>query len=117
MSDHLAQYQWKEGESGNPHGRPPKLKSVLQGYGLSTSQATDLISSMLLCDRPALSAIVEDQSTPIIEAIVARALLKSAERGNLHALETLLSRAHGLPRAAEPSAPTEPLEITLNLSQ
>jgi hypothetical protein len=43
-------------------------------------------------------------------------LLKSAERGNLHALETLLTRAHGLPRPAEPSLPTEPIEITLNLN-
>lgn len=117
MSEHLTQYQWKEGETGNPHGRPPKLKSLLRGYGLSTSQATDLINALLLFDRPALRAIVEDEASPIVETIIARALLKSAERGNLHALETLLTRAHGLPRPAEPSLPNEPIEITLNLNK
>jgi hypothetical protein len=43
--------------------------------------------------------------------------LKSAERGTLHALDLLLTRAHGLPRPSEPAAPTEPIQVTLNLNK
>lgn len=117
MDHHLTAYQWPTGQSGNPHGRPPKLKSVLRGYGLSPAQAADVINSMLLCTRPMLQDITEDQDAPIIEAIIARALIKSAERGNLHALELLLVRAHGLPKPLEPVLPSEPISVTLNLNQ
>lgn len=114
--EHLTPYQWPTGHSGNPQGRPPKLKSVLRGYGLSPAQAADVINSMLLCTRPMLQDITDDQDAPIIEAIIARALLKSAERGNLHALELLLVRAHGLPKPLEPVLSSEPITVTLNLN-
>lgn len=117
MSEHLTPYQWQQGESGNPQGRPPKLKSLLRSYGLTPSQATELINALLLHDRPALRAIVDDEASPVIETIVARALLKSAERGTLHALDLLLTRAHGLPRPSEPATPTEPIQVTLNLNK
>ena len=116
MAEHLTPYQWQPGQTGNPNGRPPKLKSLLRGYGLTPSQAADVINAMLLHTRPELETIADDAAAPIVETIVARALIKSAERGSLHALETLLSRSHGLPRPAEPFIPTEPLEITLNLN-
>jgi hypothetical protein len=115
MPEHLTPYQWQPGETGNPNGRPPKLRTVLRGFGLTPSQAADLINSMLLHTRSELETIANDTETPIIETIVSRALIKSADRGNLHALEMLLTRAQGLPRVNTDNLP-EDVQITLNLN-
>ena len=116
-AEHLTPYQWKEGQSGNPNGRPPKLKSLLINEGLSPAQAGEMINALLMHTRAGLQAIADAEDTPIAETIVARALIRSAERGSLHALETLFTRSHGLPRHLDPPAPTEPVHVTLNLTK
>jgi hypothetical protein len=115
MPEHLMPYQWQPGETGNPNGRPPKLKSLLRGYGLTPSQAADLINSLLIHTRLELETIAANEETPIVETIVARALIKSADRGTLHALETLLTRSQGLPRLNTDNLPDD-VQVTLNLN-
>lgn len=119
MSDHLTPYQWQPGQTGNPNGRPRKLTTILSGHGLTSSQCADLISEMVLMTPAELQAIVADGNSTIIETIISAALLKSKDRATLYAIESLLTRSHGLPRPipAQDSNNDEPIFLTMNLNR
>lgn len=90
---------WERGESGNPSGRPPKLQSVLGREGFTVSQINDCLSILLSFNMDELKALFDNPDASVLEKTVARALVKSLTRGDLVALETVLSRVHGRPTA------------------
>lgn len=101
----------------NGNGRPPKLKTILSGYGLTPSQTTQVINEMMLFTESELLNIASSKDATIFETTIATALIKGKSKGSLFALETILNRSHGLPKATnEMSIENKTTTITLDLS-
>jgi len=104
-------------ERRNINGRPKKLKTILSGHGLSPVQVNQLISELMMMNQCELESLTLDQTASIFENITAAALLKSRKNGSLYALETLLNRTQGMPKASNDIVLTDKrIDITLDLT-
>jgi hypothetical protein len=89
---------WLPGVSGNPNGRPRKFMTQMKDAGYKHSEILDTIKALLACTAAELKEIVEDTSGTVLERTVANALGKALVAGSLHPLETLITRAWGMPK-------------------
>ena len=91
---------WKEGESGNPNGRPKKLVSKVldelkeEGEQVSKSQVFDIYQIMISLTIPKLKEVAGDESKPALYRILAKEIL--GKKG-FEAIEKMLDRANGKP--------------------
>jgi hypothetical protein len=100
----------------NITGRPKSLKTILSGYGLTASQTTELINELMMYTESELKTLADDETATIFETTIATALLKSKNKGSLFALETIMNRAHGLPKSAQDiTLQQKSYDITLTL--
>jgi hypothetical protein len=100
----------------NMNGRPKALKTILSGYGLTPSQTTELINELMMFNEIELKALADDTTATIFETTIATALLKAKGKGSLYAIETILNRSQGLPKAAQDiTIQDKTYEITLTL--
>jgi len=108
---------WQKGQpSPNPLGRRPKFITSLKTMGYSKSEISDVILIMLAMSKNELIEIIECDETNILELTIAKALLLSAKKGSLFALETLLNRSIGLPyKQNDEKRKKEEYSITLYL--
>lgn len=90
--------KFKQGESGNPHGRPRKFVTLLAEHGYKRAQINDTIQNMMAMTVDELKGVWDDPKATILEKTIASAMRKSIEKGTLYSLETLLSRVYGLPK-------------------
>lgn len=94
---------FKKGQSGNPNGRPRKgvsaVLSTLEAAGhdeVTAEQVRATMGRMLNLPRAELLKMAKDESkTPIMDALIARAL---AGGKGWEALQDILDRAHGRPK-------------------
>ena len=101
----------------NTNGRPPKLKTILAGHGLTPSQAYELINELMMLTETELSLLANDSTATILETTIAAALLKGKAKGSMYALEMILNRTYGLPKAAqEITLQDKRIEVTLELN-
>ena len=104
-------------ERRNMNGRPKKLKTILLGYGLTPSQAYELINELIMLNEQELKKLADDSTASIFETTIAAALLKGKAKGSMFALELVLNRVYGLPKSAqELTIADKRTEITLDLS-
>jgi dihydroneopterin aldolase len=87
-----------KGQSGNPNGRPRKFVCTLKEQGYKRSEINDTIQVMMSMNLDELKAVWEDKNATVMEKTVASAIKKSIEKGNLDAIETLLTRVYGKPK-------------------
>lgn len=89
---------FEKGMSGNPNGRPRKFVSTLIDKGYKRREVNDTILAILALTEEEMDEIAEHPEATILELTIIAAMRKGIERGNLHALESLLSRAYGSPK-------------------
>lgn len=82
----------------NRRGRPRKFTTALREIGYTKGEINDTIQTMLAMDIEELRSVFESPKATILEKTIAGAMKKSLEKGTLYAVETLLSRAFGLPK-------------------
>lgn len=101
----------------NTNGRPPKLKTILAGHGLTPSQAYELINELMMLTETELSLLANDSTATILETTISAALLKGKAKGSMYALEMILNRTYGLPKAAqEITLQDKRIQVTLELN-
>jgi hypothetical protein len=88
----------KKGETLNPNGRPRKYVSLLKEQGYKRSEIDDCIRAMLSMDLSELKDVFDNDKATILEKTIAKAMVKSLEKGTLYSIETLLSRTYGQPK-------------------
>jgi len=88
---------FQKGQSGNPNGRPRKYVSELREQGYSNSEVADAIKVLLSMDLEELKEVYTNPKATVLEKVVASAIKKDIEKGQLHSIEMLLNRAHGKP--------------------
>jgi hypothetical protein len=88
-----------KGKSGNPKGRPRKgvsaVLSALEAAGheeVNAEQVRATMGRMLNLSRAELIALGKKKDTPIMDELIARALVGT---GGWDALQAMLDRAHG----------------------
>ena len=89
----------KKGQSGNPNGRPKKLKTILKKEGLKQSQINDIISEMLAMTRDELQSIIDNPKSRSFEVLISQAIKKGVSKGDLSQIfGYALTRAFGQPK-------------------
>ena len=89
---------YKKGQSGNKNGRPKKYVLSLQKEGYKLSEINDTIQALMTMSVEELRDIWENEKSNVLEKMVAGAIRKSLEKGNLESMETLLNRVYGKPK-------------------
>lgn len=82
----------------NRKGRPRKFTTQLKAYGYTRSEINDTIQTMLAMKMDELNAVDNHPQATILEKTIAGAMIKGMQKGTLYSIETLLSRAFGLPK-------------------
>ena len=93
----LAPNKWKKGKAPGP-GRPKQFLTLIKNEGYKHQEVIDSIKAILSYHLPELEALLASPQATIMELTIAKALIKAYNNGSLYALETLLSRAYGLPK-------------------
>jgi len=118
-TSHLMPHKWEKGKaSPNPLGRPKSLKNMLKlEYDLTPSQTNEAILSLLMHTKSQMQSISHDDTQPMFTRIIAKAILKSYDMGNLYALESLLNRTQGMPKQQTElkSIQEQPIFVTLDI--
>lgn len=90
--------KFKKGDNPNPTGRPKKFICSIQNEGYKISQINDAIQVILSLNKEEIIELIKNKNATVLELTVASAIKKSIEKGNLDAIETLLSRVYGRPK-------------------
>lgn len=89
----------KKGETRNPNGRPPKLKTILKRQGLSESQVKDIASEMLGMTIDELKEIATNPKSKAYEVMLATAFKNAMQKGDLsQVFGQVLHRLFGQPK-------------------
>lgn len=90
---------FKPGQSGNPSGRAPKyITTVTDKTGYRNSEIADCMKSMLKMNMSEISQIQKSEGTPILENLIASAILGDIQKMELRNLESILNRSYGKPK-------------------
>ena len=82
----------------NREGRPRKYYSTLVEQGYKKSEVTDAIQALMSMDEGELKEVLDNDKATVLEKTVAKAIIKSLEKGTLYSMETLLTRVYGQPK-------------------
>jgi hypothetical protein len=108
--------QFKQGQSGNPNGRPRKYVSTLKAQGYKLAEINDCIQVMMAMTIEELKDAFENPNATVLEKTIAAAIKRSIEKGSLYSIETLLSRVYGKPKESVDMDLQGEVTITMNLN-
>jgi hypothetical protein len=109
---------FKKGEDERRHleGRPKKFTTLLKEHGYSLSEVNDSIQAIMSMNEVEIKEVLKNPDATMLEKTVAKAIIKSYEKGSLYSMDTLMNRVYGKPKE-EVNATIEAkvVNVTLNL--
>ena len=109
---------FKKGEDERRHmeGRPKKFTTLMKENGYSLSEVNDSIQAIMAMDEKNIKEVLKNEDATMLEKTVAKAIIKSYEKGSLYSMDTLLSRVFGKPKeSVEATVEAKVINVTLNL--
>jgi hypothetical protein len=94
-SENLKNFQKGADDRRNYAGRPRKYVSTLVKSGYKLSEINSCITALLSLTVSELQAIQQSDQATVLEASISKALITSFHKGNLDAIETIISRRFG----------------------
>jgi hypothetical protein len=100
----------------NKEGRPKKFTTLLKEHGYSLSEVNDSIQAIMSMNEVEIKEVLKNPDATMLEKTVAKAIIKSYEKGSLYSMDTLMNRVYGKPKE-EVNATIEAkvVNVTLNL--
>ena len=106
----------EKGETANPNGRPKKFTTELAEQGYKLSEVNDSIQAIMAMNETEIKEVLKNNDATMLEKTVARAIIKSYEKGSLFSMDTLLSRVFGKPKeSVEATVEQKIVNVTLKL--
>ena len=89
---------FKKGTSGNPNGRPKKLKTQLKKAGFTLCEVEDIMKGFIALTPAQLTEYYNRKDCSILEKILIKSLQKDLANGQLINSVTILDRSYGKPK-------------------
>ena len=106
----------EKGETANPNGRPKKFTTLMKEQGYKLSEVNDSIQAIMAMDEKEIREVTKNENATMLEKTVARAIIKSYEKGSLYSMDTLLSRVYGKPKeTVDATVEAKVVNVTLKL--
>ena len=100
----------------NKLGRPKKFTTELAEHGYKLSEVNDSIQAIMAMNETEIKEVLKNNDATMLEKTVARAIIKSYEKGSLFSMDTLLSRVFGKPKeSVEATVEQKIVNVTLKL--
>ena len=109
---------FKKGEDDRRwlEGRPKKFTTELAEHGYKLSEVNDSIQAIMAMNEVDIKEVLKNADATMLEKTVARAIIKSYEKGSLYSMDTLLSRVFGKPKETiDASVEAKIVNVTLKL--
>lgn len=91
----LPPHLWKEGQTGNPNGRPKESKEHKALRALTKAEMLEVGNIIVQGDVDALKVIAKDPKTIVLKAMIASVAIKIIQKGDMYSLDVLLNRLIG----------------------
>jgi hypothetical protein len=106
----------EKGETANPNGRPKKFTTLMKEQGYKLSEVNDSIQAIMSMDEKEIREVTKNENATMLEKTVAKAIIKSYEKGSLYSMDTLLSRVYGKPKeTVDATVEAKVVNVTLKL--
>jgi hypothetical protein len=116
VKDNLKPFKKGEDERRWMEGRPKKFTTLMKEEGYKLSEVNDSIQAIMAMDEQEIKKVLKNEDATMLEKTVAKAIIKSYEKGSLYSMDTLLSRVYGKPKeTVDATVEAKVVNVTLNL--
>lgn len=112
--DGIIPYQMKPGTTLNPNGRPKKIFTILKASGFTKDDIRAAFEETGWQTIEGLNNILDNDNSPAIMKVIARAFLRGAEKGDFRYVSEIIQHVIGKPKETVEQTITQ-FKITLNL--
>lgn len=114
--EHLKQYRWQPGQSGNPEGSKPQPINEKMLRRFTKEHVADVFNQIMELTEKELTAFMADDNVSAFEKAIAKTVEKARDSGDMTQIEKLLDRIIGkVPQKVDgielPAAPSGPATL------
>ena len=114
--DNLKPFKKGEDERRWMEGRPKKFTTELAEHGYKLAEVNDSIQAIMAMNEVQIKEVLKNPDATMFEKTVAKAIIKSYEKGSLYSMDTLMSRVYGKPQEkVEATIEQKIVNVTLKL--
>ncbi len=93
--DHLEQYKWQKGQSGNALGRPRSYVTILKELGYTKPLIATMTAEVMFMTHQEVETLANSKTEPIIRRIIANAFRSADYDGEFKYIEPYMKILFG----------------------